>query len=65
MTLDRCCFVNLFALFSLVMPPGFVERGIHHKIYRMEVRRGDIWIVTYPKCGTTWTSVRRVIVKSL
>ena len=25
------------------------------KLYNMEVREDDVWILTYPKVGTTWT----------
>jgi len=38
------------------MPKGFEE--VAERIYNMEIRPDDIWIVTYPKCGTTWTQVR-------
>ena len=29
------------------------------EVYNMEVRSDDIWIVTFPKCGTTLTQVNK------
>nr|WEM02050.1 sulfotransferase 1 [Vargula tsujii] len=37
-----------------VMPNGF--RPVAEKIYNMEVREDDIWLLSWPKTGTTWIS---------
>jgi len=33
--------------------PGF--RLVQERILNMKLRKDDVWIVTSPKCGTTWT----------
>ena len=37
------------------LPPAIKLVG--QKVYNFELRPDDIWIITYPKCGTTWTQV--------
>ena len=32
------------------------------EVYNMEVRSDDIWVVTFPKCGTTLTQVKHTAI---
>ena len=45
---------------GFVMPRLFAEK-IQKRIFDFELRDDDIWIVTFPKCGTTWTQVNKKI----
>lgn len=40
---------------SFCILPEVVTKGHLEKIKSMKVYEDDIWIVTNPKCGTTWT----------
>jgi len=37
-----------------IMPQKFVNESLK-RIKNMEIFEDDVWVVTYPKCGTTWT----------
>ncbi|XP_070495897.1 sulfotransferase 1B1-like [Chironomus tepperi] len=36
-----------------IMPRKFVDQDLE-RVKNMEIYEDDIWVVTYPKCGTTW-----------
>ena len=44
------------------MPSNFVRRNFPERIYNITLRSDDVWIVTFPKCGTT---VRGIIIHGL
>ena len=46
-----------------LMVPAFFDFEWIKSMKEMKLRPDDVWIVSYPKCGTTWTQqiVRLII----
>ena len=44
---------------GFLIPRIFPEK-LWDRIQNFEVREDDIWVVTYPKCGTRWTQVCKI-----
>ena len=40
---------------GILMPRDFEK--LAEEIYTMDVRPDDVWMITYPKAGSTWTQV--------
>ncbi len=47
---------------NIWMPKEFMT--VYERVYNFEVRPDDVWILTYPKCGTTWTQVSTIKTKT-
>lgn len=45
---------TLMKKFNHIVLPKAFEKYIE-QIWQLKVYEDDIWIITYPKCGTTWT----------
>ena len=40
---------------DVLMPQAFADDNMGQRIWDLKPKPDDIWIVTYPKCGTTMT----------
>ena len=46
-------YINSSSMFS-----HLASTQVAARIRHFEVKEDDIWIATFPKCGTTWTQVK-------
>ena len=45
--------------------PKFVQQEVLDKLRDLSFRDDDVWIVTYPKAGTTWTQYIQGVVTAI
>ena len=42
---------------GIVLPARFVHGGVAQSAKSLQVLDDDVFVMTYPKCGTTWMQV--------
>ena len=50
-------------VFSENLPYVLPSKMDMERIKNMKIFEDDLWIITPPKCGTTWTQVNKITIK--